>query len=366
MSLTTEVSVSINQNYDVSIGTDLWDDLSSFCHQTYSLEKVIIIIDQNVNRLHGEIIKDKCSEIFDELQVQEIPQGEQSKSIACWNKNLDSVLKSGIERKTPLIAIGGGVTGDLGGFIAATALRGIPLIHMPTSLLAMVDSSIGGKTGINHETGKNLIGSFYQPDAVFTDVNYLDTLPKEEWINGLSEILKYAAIKDPSLFKLAAECVASGFQPNELWTKIIGKSAKIKIDIVSLDTLESGKRAFLNFGHTFGHALEKKAGYGTISHGEAVLVGMMAACKASNEIGGNVQTEVFHDFLNLYSIDLDEDAIPINGLIDAMRHDKKVQDGKIRLVLLEDLGRPYMYTCKDDRLLQDAWQFAYRTVNENS
>lgn len=366
MSLTTEVSVSLDQNYEVTIGKDLWDELKGFCRKAYSLEKLIIIIDENVNRYHGEIIKNMCSNIFNDIYVQEIPQGEQSKSIAGWNKTLDAVLNNNIERKTPLLAIGGGVTGDLGGFVAATALRGIPLIHMPTSLLAMVDSSIGGKTGINHETGKNLIGSFYQPDAVFADTNYLKTLPDEEWINGLSEILKYAAIKDPSIFKLAAECVSSGFQPSELWTTLIAKSAEIKIDIVSLDTLEAGRRAFLNFGHTFGHALEKKAGYGTISHGEAVLVGMLAACKASNENGGNVRTEEFHNFLDLYSIELNEDTIPINELIDAMRHDKKVQDGKIRLVLLEDWGNPYLHTCEDDRLLKNAWKFAYRTINENS
>ena len=366
MSLTTEVSVSIEQQYAVTIGADLWSDVRSFCSNHYSLNKLVIIIDAHVNRLHGEAVRRECSAIFDELSIVEIPRGEQSKSIACWNKTIDAVLKSGVERKTPLLAVGGGVTGDLGGFVAATALRGIPLIHMPTSLLAMVDSSIGGKTGINHETGKNLIGSFYQPDAVFADVNYLKTLSEEEWVNGLSEILKYAAITDPSLFDLALECVDSGFRPNELWTKIIGESAGIKSDIVSYDALEAGRRAFLNFGHTFGHALEKKAGYGTISHGEAVLVGMLAACRASNKLGGNVRPEIFEDFIDLYSIQLDKHSMPIDGLIDAMKHDKKVQDGQIRLVLLNEWGSPYLHTCTDDGLLTDAWNFAYRAINENT
>lgn len=237
---------------------------------------------------------------------------------------------------------------------------------MPTSLLAMVDSSIGGKTGINHETGKNLIGSFYQPDAVFADVNYLKTLSEEEWVNGLSEILKYAAISEPSLFELASECVASGFEPSESWTKIIAESARIKSEIVSHDALEAGKRAFLNFGHTFAHALEKKAGYGTISHGEAVLVGMLAACWASNELGGNLDPELFNDFINLYSIQLDKQSMPIDGLIDAMKHDKKVEDGQIRLVLLKDWGSPYLHTCTDEQLLSGAWDYAYRTINENT
>lgn len=356
----------MKQQYAVTIGTDLWSDMGEFCRKHYSLNKLVIIIDEYVSRLHGEAVRKECSAIFEELNIVEIPRGEQSKSIACWNKTLDAVLKSGVERKTPLLAVGGGVTGDLGGFVAATALRGIPLIHMPTSLLAMVDSSIGGKTGINHATGKNLIGSFYQPGAVFADVNFLKTLSDEEWINGLSEILKYAAITDPSLFDLAAECVASGFSPNELWTKIIAESAAIKCEIVSHDALEAGKRAFLNFGHTFGHALEKNAGYGTISHGEAVLTGMLAACRASNKLGGNVDPEKFDDFINLYSIQLDRKALPIDGLIDAMKHDKKVQNGQIRLVLLNKWGSPYLHTCKDEQLLTDAWDYAYRTINENT
>ena len=366
MSLTTEVTVSLEQDYTVTIGADLWDEVGRFCNNNYSSGKLVIIIDAFVNRLHGETIRRECRSIADEVKIIEIPPGEQSKSVSCWNKTLDTVLKCGVERKTPLLVIGGGVTGDLGGFVAATALRGIPLIHMPTSLLAMVDSSIGGKTGINHDTGKNLIGSFYQPDAVFADVNYLKTLAEEEWVNGLSEILKYAAISDFSLFDLASECVASGFKPNELWTKIIAESAGIKSNIVSHDALEAGRRAFLNFGHTFGHALEKKAGYGTISHGEAVLVGMLAACRASNDLGGKVDPEIFNDFIDLYSIQLDKQSMPIDSLIDAMKYDKKVEKGQIRLVLLHEWENPYLHTCTDDRLLSDAWNYAYRTVTQNT
>ncbi len=366
MSLTTDVSVSLEQSYSVTIGRNLWDEVSKFCAENYSTRKVIIVIDEEVHSLHGDSVKTAFSGIFDQVYLHEIPQGEKSKSISQWNKSLDTVLKISIERSTPLFAIGGGVTGDLGGFVASTALRGIPLIHMPTSLLAMVDSSIGGKTGINHETGKNLIGAFYQPDAVFADVNFLETLPAEEWINGLSEVLKYAAIEDPSLFELSAECVASGFEPSEKWTGIIQKSAGIKVGVVSRDALEAGTRAFLNFGHTFGHALEKKAGYGTISHGEAVLVGMLAACKASTELGGDLQIDKFNEFLDLYSIQLDEDEIPIDSLIESMKQDKKVLEGNIRLVLLKEWGQPFLHTCKDDQLLKHAWQYAYDIINNKS
>lgn len=363
MSHTTEVSVSLEQNYSVTIGRNLWNEISEFCSKNYSSRKLIIVIDEEVHRLHGDSVKASFSEIFGQVNIHEIPQGEKSKSLTRWNKTLDTILKSGIERSTPLVAIGGGVTGDLGGFIASTALRGIPLIHMPTSLLAMVDSSIGGKTGINHKTGKNLIGTFYQPDAVFADVNFLETLPAEEWVNGLSEVLKYAAIEDPALFDLTSECLSSGFTPSENWARVIQKSAGIKVDVVSRDTLEAGTRAFLNFGHTFGHALEKKAGYGTISHGEAVLVGMLAACHASKELGGEIQADRFMEFLDLYTIELDENEIPIDSLIESMKHDKKVLDGNIRLVLLKDWGKPYLHTCKDEQLLRDAWHFAFDLIN---
>lgn len=366
MSLTTEVSLSFEQRYSVTIGRNLWNEVSKFCAENYSPRKLIIVIDEEVNRLHGDTVKSAFSAIFEQVYLYEIPQGEKSKSISQWNKTLDAVLKKGIERSTPLLAIGGGVTGDLGGFIASTALRGIPLIHMPTSLLAMVDSSIGGKTGINHGTGKNLIGAFYQPDAVFADVNFLQTLPAEEWINGLSEVLKYAAIEDPSLFETLAECVASGFEPSEQWTRIIQKSAEIKIGVVSRDVLEAGARAFLNFGHTFGHALEKKAGYGTISHGEAVLVGMLAACKASTELGGDLRIDRFNEFLDLYSIQLDEDEIPIDSLIESMKQDKKVLEGNIRLVLLKEWGQPFLHTCNNEQLLKHAWQYAYDIINNKT
>lgn len=365
MSLTIEVPVSLEQNYAVTIGRNLWEDLGSFCSENYPSSKLFIVIDEKVRRLHGEGIKSECNKIFDDVHLIGIPEGEESKSIALWNKTLDIILKQGVERSTPLLAIGGGVTGDLGGFVAASALRGIPLLHMPTSLLAMVDSSIGGKTGINHETGKNLIGAFYQPDVVFADINYLETLDENEWINGLSEILKYAAISEPSLFDLAAKCVKSGFHPTKEWTDIIYKSATIKSKVVTDDTLEAGSRAFLNFGHTFGHALEKKAGFGTISHGEAVLVGMLAAMKASNELGSSLQIDRFKEFLNLYSIQLDKSATQIDELIESMKHDKKVLDRNIRLILLEDWGKPYVHICNDLTLLEQAWEFAFNTIQKH-
>lgn len=363
MSLTIDVPIAVDQSYTVTVGRDIWESFKSFCSETYSPHKLVVVIDEQVQELHGSIISEQCSAYFEELQFCPVPQGEKSKSVGMWNKMLDSVLAEGVERSTPLLAIGGGVTGDLAGFVAATALRGIPLIHMPTSLLAMVDSSIGGKTGVNHPTGKNLVGSFYQPAAVFTDPDFLQTLPQKEWINGLSEILKYAAISEPSLVDSIARNVSAGFEPSENWTRLIAKSASIKCTIVSKDSLESGIRGFLNFGHTFGHALEKNAGYGTISHGEAVFIGMLAAQKASTMLGSPLDMEFFDPFIDLYNISPDITSLDVDELIDTMGRDKKVENGNIRLILLKEWGTPYIEICKEPKILKEAWQFAFERCN---
>lgn len=363
MSLTAEVLVSVDQSYNVHIGRNLWEVFRSFCSENYSSQKLILLIDEEVHRLHGNKVESECESFFQEVLTTTIPQGEQSKSISMWNKCLDKLLKEGVERSTPLLAVGGGVTGDLSGFVAATLLRGIPLIQMPTSLLAMVDSSIGGKTGVNHQSGKNLVGAFCYPDVVFADTVFLTTLPEEEWINGLSEILKYAAISDPSLFDDIAACVASGFTPSDSWTNLIGLSASIKIDIVSKDVMESGIRAYLNFGHTFAHALEKNAGYGTISHGEAVFIGMLAAQKVSRMLGGKLKAELFDPFIDLYEIDPAITSLNIDDLTDTMGRDKKVEDGKIRLILLKEWGYPYIESCNDSELIHEAWNFAFKKIN---
>ncbi len=324
---------------------------------------MIIIADEEVYRLHGEAIEGSCSALFDSTPLFKVPQGEESKSIRQWNKLLDALLKEGMERATPVLVVGGGVTGDLGGFVAASVLRGVPLIHMPTTLLAMVDSSIGGKTGINHPVGKNLVGDFYQPDAVFADLDFLGTLPEKEWVNGLSEVIKYGAIADPELFGLIDDGIDSGFEPSGHWEELVYRSAAIKIDVVQKDTLEAGIREYLNFGHTFGHALEKLAGYGTISHGEAVLTGMIAAVYASRALGKNVQADRLFNYLPLHAIDLPEEAQQTDALVEAMRKDKKVKQGAIRLVLLKEWGEPYIHACEDEKLLHEAWNYTVDIIN---
>jgi 3-dehydroquinate synthase len=362
MSNIIDVRISFKQQYQIVIGEQLQQPFQSFCNEQYSGKQIFVLVDEKVHNLHQEKIAQLVSS-FEKSHFIEIPEGESSKSVAQWNKITDELLTIGVERTTPLLAVGGGVTGDLAGFVASTVLRGIPLIHMPTSLLAMVDSSIGGKTGVNHSTGKNLIGAFYQPDAVFSDIAFLETLEQKEWITGIAEILKYAAIRNPELFEEVENLHNQPFKPKESWAKIIGESARIKTGIVEEDALEAGKRAYLNFGHTFGHALEKVAGYGNISHGEAVFVGMLAATFFSSKQSHSIDNTRFDPFIPLYKQQMSMLPQDVGQLIDVMKTDKKVKDNTLRLVLLNDWGSPYIYECSDHSKLYDAWEYALSQFN---
>lgn len=358
MSHSIEVRVGDPQKYYIRTGMCLWEELIDYFASHYSDRKLFIVIDSKVNALHGQKIQNECSRYFKTCHILPIPEGEKSKSAEQWQSLIDELLAHNVERATPLLAVGGGVAGDLAGFAAATVLRGIPLIHMPTSLLAMVDSSIGGKTGINHSSGKNLVGAFYQPDAVFTDIEFLSTLARPEWIGGLAEILKYAAIREPLIFDEVERAVDGGFEPSEHWLKLIQRSATIKAEIVKQDVHEAGTRAYLNFGHTFGHALEKYLGYGNISHGEAVFTGMLAASYYSIKRGASVDSARFEAFKPLYNVHVpSNDSIP--KLVNTMKKDKKVQNDIIRLVLLEKWGAPYIFACDDLNTLPEAWEAAF-------
>lgn len=360
MSHIIEVPAGFQKKYAIHIGTGLWKQIQDFITSRYSNRLGIVVIDENVYRLHGDIIVKQFQQYFKRIEIFTVPRGEQSKNIGLWNKIVDFALNNEAERSTPLFALGGGVTGDLAGFAASAIHRGVPLVHIPTTLLAMVDSSIGGKTGVNHTAGKNLVGAFYQPDAVFADTRFLETLDRHEWINGLSEILKYGAIHSPGIFETARQLIGEeGFIPSESWTDLISQSARIKTEIVNEDTLETGKRAFLNFGHTFGHALEKVAGYGTVSHGEAIFAGMIAATNASQQLNADIQSTRFEYFKSLYPFKLNELIPDANKLPEAMMADKKVHEGHIRLVLLNEWGKPYIYTCKDAQLIKESWAFAF-------
>jgi 3-dehydroquinate synthase len=356
MSESISVQTSTHNNYELHFGYDLSAELGEYIKQ-FGSSKAFVMVDAFVLENHRSHFTTVLEKHFSELHIFEVPRGEQAKSMPMFKEALDFVLGKRVERGTPLFAIGGGVTGDLSGFVAASMLRGIPLVHIPTTLLAMVDSSIGGKTGINHGTGKNLIGSFYQPEAVFTDVKYLETLERKEWVNGLSEVLKYGMIHSPEILdKVLVLIEEEKFTDGKSWLPLIQQSAQIKVDIVAEDVLEAGKRAFLNFGHTFAHVIEREGDYTEYSHGEAVYAGMIAAIYASNLLGATIDMANLLQFKPLYDLSLKGITSTPAELVQWMKTDKKVKDEQIQLILLKEKASPYVYKVAETDFVEQAWQ----------
>jgi 3-dehydroquinate synthase len=275
------------------------------------------------------------------VDVVLVPDGEIHKSWPTLQDIITRLLELRVDRATTLIALGGGVIGDLAGFAAAICLRGLPFVQIPTTLLAQVDSSVGGKTGVNHPLGKNMIGAFWQPRAVLIDVDCLQTLPARELKAGLAEVIKYGAIRDADFFhwleENAARLVAVDTGALE---HAIHESCRIKAEIVSADERESGERALLNFGHTFGHAIENAQGYGAWLHGEAVAAGMVIASRLSERVCGLPANDADRITQLIAACDLPTAPPKIARArwLDLMSHDKKVSDGHLRLVLLRAVG----------------------------
>ncbi len=322
---------------------------------------VILVVDANVRHLHRE----KLDQVFPAKSTRyfEVPPGEESKSVATWNRIIDFAFSGPLRRNTPLVAVGGGVTGDLAGFAAAGLMRGLPLYHIPTTLLAMVDSAVGGKTGINHAFGKNTIGAFYHPKAVLFDTAFLDTLPQREWLCGISEVLKYGYIADPRLLDQATTLADPASRSQNLLGEVIEQSVRIKSEVVAEDARESGRRAWLNFGHTFGHALETQDNYCNINHGEAVYAGMIAALCVSRKLGYNVSDKPLLEMKNTYQLDLGAYTSAVDRLVTLMTQDKKNRDNSIRLVLVKEHGRPCLHPVNNRNLLKEAWQYTFKALS---
>lgn len=358
MSDSIPVKTTSTDSYSITVGENLMEEASKFLASNFSTSKLFVIIDDKVYRHHSAYIESKLEKKFARITKYVVPSGESNKSIEQYSSIVDFILNNGVERSTALLAVGGGVVGDLAGFVAASVLRGIPLVHIPTTLLAMVDSSIGGKTGVNHSSGKNLIGAFFQPKAVYADVAFLNTLPKEEWVNGMSEILKYGMIQDPGIFSQLRELTNNNlFAAPEKWIPLIKQSAGIKVDIVSQDVKESGIREFLNFGHTYAHVIEQKGGYETYSHGEAVFAGMFGAIQASNKTGASIDSDQLAHFKPFYNLNLSAIGDDTKELTQLMLRDKKVKDQTIRLVLLEEMGKPVVKSFNETKLVEESWNY---------
>jgi 3-dehydroquinate synthase len=343
-------------SYDVLVGPNLLRELPARLQALGLSGRLWLISDSAVYPHHGAAVERLLRGAGYRVEGYTVPSGEASKDLAVVSKLYDWMIGGAIERRDAVLALGGGVVGDLAGFAAATVLRGIALIQLPTTLLAMVDSALGGKTGVNHPLGKNLIGAFHQPRLVLSDTSLLATLPARELHAGWAEVIKHAVIRDAGLFEML-EAESSEFkdmssqlpdnstQNSKLITQnfaaLVRQAAKVKVDVVNIDEREIGERTLLNYGHTLGHALEALTGYGTLLHGEAVAIGMELAAQVAlrMELWGPESVDRQRALLQAYGLPT---AIPAGvdpaRLLELTLRDKKVRAGRVRWVLPTAIG----------------------------
>lgn len=329
-----KVTVNASRKYDVVIGQGILDSIGKTFFNMLFGSKVMIVSDDNVFPLYGERVR--ASLESEDFTVTEfiIPHGEHSKSLDSYTALLEALNAAHIERDDTVLALGGGVVGDLAGFAAATYQRGTGFVQVPTSLLACVDSSVGGKTAVNLTTAKNQVGCFYQPQLVLCDTDVLKTLPENEYRNGCAEIIKYGMITDSDLFELISkEPIKDNFE------EIIYRCVSVKRDFVQEDEFDKGRRMMLNFGHTIGHAVEACSGY-TVSHGEAVAIGMVAIAKSAVVHGYCTEetSDTLHKLIREYGLP-DIVEYTADSLADAIISDKKNINGKIRLIVPQAIGK---------------------------
>ena len=340
-----------DRSYDVLVGEGLLASAGDHIKPLMKLDRTVIVTDENVAPLHLETLQRSLELAGISSDVVILPPGDGTKSFAHLQTLIDTLLSHRIERSSSLIALGGGMIGDITGFAAAVLLRGIDYIQIPTTLLAQVDSSVGGKTAINASQGKNLIGAFHQPRLVLADVGILDTLPRRELLAGYAEVVKYGLIDDPEFFYWLEEHGVSLCEDNlEARRHAVVKSCQAKAAIVAADERESGQRALLNFGHTFGHALEAETGYGGIMlHGEGIAIGMGMAFDLSVRMGLCPAEDAARVHRHFEIVGLETVLKPVQGtvwgskaLLAHMRKDKKVQDGKMTFVLTRGIGQAFL------------------------
>ena len=329
-----------DKHYEILIGEKAINQ-SCLKNKSFEASKILVLTDENVAKLHKEKIKSiiKSNSYYEYI----IKFGEAQKTLLNFEKIIEFMLTHQFDRESVIVALGGGVIGDLGGFVASCYQRGIRVVQIPTTLLAQVDSSVGGKTAVNHSLGKNMIGTFHQPLEVICDISYLETLPKREYLSGIAEIIKYGVIRDFNFFCWLEENIELLLNRDYPALKYaIKKSCENKRDIVSEDEKEKGKRALLNFGHTFAHAIENLTSYNTWLHGEAVSIGMCMAAKLSNNLG-MIDKRSNTRLKNL----LAKSGLPtridsnfsVDEFITVMSLDKKNTNGQINLILLDALGK---------------------------
>lgn len=351
---TLEVSLG-DRSYPIYIGENLLGNADLYL-PFLKRKQVAIITNTTVAPLYLEVVKQTLLNAGVKVIEIVLPDGERYKNTETLNKIYDALLENRCERSTTLIALGGGVIGDLTGYAAATYLRGVPFIQIPTTLLSQVDSSVGGKTGINHPLGKNMIGAFYQPQVVIADISTLKTLPPREYAAGVAEVIKYGLIRDAQFFDwLEANINALKQIDPEVTSAAVERSCANKAEVVAADERESGERALLNLGHTFGHAIENGMGYGVWLHGEAVAAGTMMAAALSKKMGwlSEVDLSRMKAIFEAADLPLQPPSLGVEKYLDLMGLDKKVEDGKIRFVLQTAIGKATVTSDYDHQALSE-------------
>jgi 3-dehydroquinate synthase len=327
--------------YEIRIGQGLLPELGGMVRAVAAAPSVGVVTDSNVAPLYLPVVRHSLEAAGYRVNEFVFPAGEASKNCQNYLAALDTLLFAGVERRTPVVALGGGVVGDLAGLVAASLLRGVPLIQVPTTLLAAVDSSVGGKVGIDHEAGKNLIGAFHQPRLVVTDIDTFRTLPIREVRCGLAECIKHAVIRDSKLFDFISSTAESLLKVDTLpMAELVAWNVAIKADIVTQDPFEQGIRALLNLGHTFGHALEKVFNYSELQHGEGVALGIVAAGETAVVTGrwSAEEQAAVEGLLSAVGLPIRKAGLDIPAVLAAMGTDKKVQAGKLRFILPDRIG----------------------------
>lgn len=330
------------RGYDIRIGTSILDQAGAFLTGLGKTSHAVIITDENVRSPHAETVAASLTDAGVEVDMIVVDPGEGSKSVDMAAGLWDGLLGVGADRKSMVVAVGGGVVGDLAGFIAATFTRGVRFFQVPTTVLAQVDSSVGGKVGINLPEAKNMVGAFKQPLGVLIDTATLDTLPDREYRAGLAEVVKYGVILDADFFaELEANADAINRHDPDVLARVIARCCRLKADVVEQDEFETtGVRAMLNYGHTFAHAFEALSGYGEILHGEAVGMGMLLASRLAERMG-RIDAEVTarqRRLLERLSVPTEPPSLDPDRILETMMHDKKVEHGRLRFVLPSRLG----------------------------
>jgi 3-dehydroquinate synthase len=329
------------RSYDICFGHRFFSDFGRLCQSLKLGGRAIVVTNSTIGGYYLGPLKESLEKEGFIVSGIDIPEGEEHKNIHTLEHIYDSLVSAHLDRGSFLVALGGGVIGDITGFAAATYLRGISYVQVPTTLLAQVDSSVGGKTGINHEKGKNLIGAFYQPKLVLIDLSTLDTLPEREFISGLAEIVKYGIVYDGELFNFIsdnAEKLLARDKNSLMYT--VNRSCEIKASVVTRDEREAGLRAILNYGHTIGHAVESLTDYKKYLHGEAISIGMVQSARISEKMGYSVKadTDRIISLLGSLRLPVELPSFSSDSYVNAILHDKKVKNGKITFVLNNGIG----------------------------